>query len=295
VAGERDRWADWLLVRRHGGDEEALRRTLERLGPVRERVLDGAGLGEGDVVLDVGAGDGLIAFGALERVGAGGRVIFSDVSRGLLGHSRALAEEAGVVDRCEFVEAAAQDLAAIDDESVDAVTTRSTVIYVPRDDKPRAFAEFFRVLRPGGRLSSWEPVNRFADRPAEFCGIEATPILPLLEKLFGASESDPASSLVDFDERDLLTFAEEAGFADVRLAYEARIVRGELAWDAGELPWETFARTAPNPHAATLAETMERALTPAERAELEGYLRPRYEARAGTHRSAIAHLVAVKR
>jgi len=32
------------------------------------------------VVLDVGSGDGLIAFGALDRVGVTGRVIFSDIS-----------------------------------------------------------------------------------------------------------------------------------------------------------------------------------------------------------------------
>jgi arsenite methyltransferase len=39
-------------------------------------------------VLDVGAGDGLIAFGAAERVGLNGTVIFSDVSEDLLAHSR---------------------------------------------------------------------------------------------------------------------------------------------------------------------------------------------------------------
>lgn len=33
------------------------------------------------------------------------------------------------------------------------------LIYV--EDKQRAFDEFFRVLRPGGRLSIYEPINRF--------------------------------------------------------------------------------------------------------------------------------------
>jgi ubiquinone/menaquinone biosynthesis C-methylase UbiE len=48
------------------------------------------------VLLDVGTGDGLIAFGALDLVGEDGRVVFSDVSQDLLDHSRTLAEEAGV-------------------------------------------------------------------------------------------------------------------------------------------------------------------------------------------------------
>lgn len=79
-------------------------------------------------MLDVGAGDGLIAFGALELVGSSGRVIFSDVSGPLLDHCRTLAEEAGVARRCQFVLAGAEDLSRIEAASVDAVTTRSVLI-----------------------------------------------------------------------------------------------------------------------------------------------------------------------
>jgi ubiquinone/menaquinone biosynthesis C-methylase UbiE len=42
---------------------------------------------------------------------------------------------------------------------VDAVTTRSVLIYVK--DKRRASEEFHRVLKPGGRLSIFEPINSF--------------------------------------------------------------------------------------------------------------------------------------
>ena len=35
----RDRWAEWLLERRHGGDPEDLRATMDFLGSVRDRVL----------------------------------------------------------------------------------------------------------------------------------------------------------------------------------------------------------------------------------------------------------------
>ena len=155
---ELDQWAQWLLHRRHGGDPEELERTLAYLCPIRDRVLDHAGLREGETLLDVGCGDGLIAFGALERVGPSGMVIFSDISQDLLDHSHALAEQMGVLDRCQFLRARAEDLAAILDSSVDVVTTRSVLIYVA--DKPRAFTEFFRVLRPGGRISLFEPINR---------------------------------------------------------------------------------------------------------------------------------------
>jgi arsenite methyltransferase len=108
---------------------------MEQLRATCDRVLDQAGLVEGETLLDVGCGDGLIAFGALER--GTGRAIFSDISEDLLDEPRRLAGELGVLDRCDFVRAAAEDLSPIQDESVDVVTTRSVLIYV--EDKRRRF------------------------------------------------------------------------------------------------------------------------------------------------------------
>ena len=65
-----------------------------------------------------------------------------------------------------FVRAAAEDLSPTPDDSVNAVTTRSVLIYV--DDKPAAVREFHRVLRSGGRVSIFEPLNYFPDSADEF-------------------------------------------------------------------------------------------------------------------------------
>jgi arsenite methyltransferase len=152
----RDCWSEWLLRRRFGGDAEVERLAMERLRATRDRVLDQALLSEGEALLDVGCDDGLIAVGALERGAA--LAIFSDVSQDLLVESRRLADELGVVDRCQFACAPADELALVASGSVDVVTTRSVLIYVK--EKARAFQEFHRVLRPGGRLSLFEPINR---------------------------------------------------------------------------------------------------------------------------------------
>jgi ubiquinone/menaquinone biosynthesis C-methylase UbiE len=157
---QRDRWAQWLLNRRFGGDGASVDERaefMERLFRVRDQILDRSALEPGETLLDVGCGDGLIGFGALAR--GAGTVIFSDVSSDLIAVCRSAAEELGDLDRCRFLEADAVDLGALPEGSVDVVTTRAVLIFV--EAKQRAFDELFRVLRPGGRISVYEPINRF--------------------------------------------------------------------------------------------------------------------------------------
>jgi ubiquinone/menaquinone biosynthesis C-methylase UbiE len=283
---ELDQWAQWLLHRRHGGDPEQLEQTLANLYPIRDRVLDHASLREGERLLDVGCGDGLIAFAALDRVGPSGLVIFSDISQDLLDHCRMLASQMGVIDRCQFVRAAADDLAAIPEGSVDAVTSRSVLIYVK--DKRRAFAEFFRVLRPGGRISLFEPINRFG---AGHSSWDAGPVQELRDRVRAVYEaiqpldSDP---MLDFDERDLLALAEAAGFREIHLEYRADIEPVEPR------QWQTVLHSSGNPRIPTLAEAMAQVLTPGEAAQYEAYLRPIVEGGQGVSRGATADLWAVK-
>src|SRR5438105_3615257 len=242
-----DRWSAWVLARSHAGDAEQKRCALDYLEPIRDRVLANARVRAGDTLLDVGAGDGLIAFGALPLVGETGKVIFSDVSHDLLEHCRREAEEAGASERTRFIEAAAEDLSPISDASVDVVTTRSVLIYV--DDKERAFEEFHRVLRAGGRLSIFEPINRyFPEDVNEFWGFDATSVRHLVEKISAFEGADAASNeddpMMNFDERDLLGHAESAGFREVHVELRLDVEPGSWAED-----WERLLGVAPNPNA----------------------------------------------
>jgi ubiquinone/menaquinone biosynthesis C-methylase UbiE len=164
----RDRWAAWFAERRHGGDERSLAGILDQSAAVRDGVLVGAAIEAGDVVLDVGCGDGLIGLAALEHVGDDGVVIFDDLSDELLDRCR---ERAQGDARCRYVNASVTEL-PLADASVDVVTGAAVLIYVA--EKQRAFDELHRVLRPGGRLSLYEPLNSFGyPEPAEtFFGIE---------------------------------------------------------------------------------------------------------------------------
>jgi ubiquinone/menaquinone biosynthesis C-methylase UbiE len=287
---ETDRWASWLLHRRDGDDPEQRMKALEHLIPIRNRVLENARVHPGEVLLDVGAGDGLIAFGALELVGLDGRVIASDISSDLIGVARNLAFEANAADRMTFVVAKAEDLEPIASGSVDVVTTRSVLIYV--DDKEAAFRAFHRVLRSGGRTSIFEPVNNyFPDDPSEFWGFDATPVRDLVERLWLAEGWDEEfkrnDPMMNFSEKDLVAMAEKAGFEQVHAELAIDVEPGSWVVD-----WDRLMGTSPNPNAPTTGESIAAALTPAEAARFERHLRPMVDEGRGIRRMAGAYVVA---
>jgi arsenite methyltransferase len=250
-------------------------------------VLDDAMIAPGETLLDVGAGSGLIAFAALDRVGERGKVIFSDIAESLLDHCRSTAKRLGVFERASFVRAPAEDLSPIADASVDVVTARSVLIYVA--EKERAFAEFHRVLRPGGRLSIFEPINRYFElRDADFWGFDASPVRELVTKMnayegwYVNNEDDP---MMNFGERDLYEWARSAGFDEVRMTLVL-----ERKPDSWVRNWDSLLKTAPNPNARTVGEIIEGALTPEEASRFESYMKPIVDQQRAVMESAFAYL-----
>src|SRR5207248_1215358 len=134
-------------------------------------------------------------------------------------------------------------------------------------EKAAAFAESARVLRPGGRISLWEPINRFGSgerRDSRFVGYPADGLgetTAKLHALYDAIQPPDSDPMLDFDERDLLQLAEEAGFSPIRLTLDARIESVEPR------NWDGFLDTAWNPNVPTLREAMEQALSCAEAAQ----------------------------
>lgn len=161
------------------------------------------------------------------------------------------------MERCHFVLASANELSAIEDASVDAVTLRSVLIY--EKDKAGAFREFHRVLRPGGRLSLFEPINRFG-RPElayRFFGYDMEAVAEIASKVKAVYESrqpHATDPMLDFNERDLLSLAEGAGFGEMHLSLEVDIETYSASpWQTS---WEAWLRSAPNPLVPTRAEAM---------------------------------------
>lgn len=200
---------------------------LRFLAPIRDKVLPGAARQHGDVVLDVGCGDGLLGFGALDLLGPTGRIVLSDVSADLLEQCTHLLDEAGD-GRGSAVEAALPHLAAAKNQTTDVLVLRSVLIYV--HDKARAFQALHRDRRQGGRLPLFEPINPFGYPEPDgylwgfnMSGLQerAAKVQAGYAETVDTGDGDP---MLGFDERDLLRWAEQAGFTNITLDHHARIV-----------------------------------------------------------------------
>jgi hypothetical protein len=109
-----------------------------------------------------------------------------------------------------------------------------------------------------------------------------------LKAFFNREEQPKISSMMDFDERDLVSIAERTGFGDIHLDLQADI-KAPRPED-----WSRFVQSAGNPLSPTLQEAMNASLTPGERDRFAAHLRPLVESGTGTERRAFAFLTAEK-
>ncbi|MBN2289751.1 MAG: arsenite methyltransferase [Candidatus Glassbacteria bacterium] len=107
-----------------------------------------AELRPGETVLDLGSGAGFDCFLASARVGESGQVIGVDMTPEMIEKARANAGRGGFRN-VEF-RLGEIDSLPVEDSSIDVVISNCVINLVP--DKRRAFAEAYRVLKPGGRF-----------------------------------------------------------------------------------------------------------------------------------------------
>ena len=110
---------------------------------------DVADIRPGDTVLDLGSGAGNDVFVARQLVGDTGRVIGVDMTEAMIERADANNRKLGY-QNVEFRHGDIEKL-PVESDSIDVVINNCVLNLVP--DKPKAFAEMYRVLRPGGHFS----------------------------------------------------------------------------------------------------------------------------------------------
>jgi ubiquinone/menaquinone biosynthesis C-methylase UbiE len=178
--------------------------------------------------LEIGAGTGYFTLNLL-RAGLIGEAVAADISPGMLAM---LSESAGRLGldvrtiRCEA------DKLPFADDSFDLVFGHAVLHHLP--DLDAAFAEFRRVLRPGGTLAFCGEPSRYGDLISQVPKRAAVALAPAWRRLMRATKRDYFAEpgereeadlewLVDvhaFTPRRLVSLARDSGLGDIRVTGE---------------------------------------------------------------------------
>lgn len=165
-------------------------------------LLDRVAPSQGESVLDIACGTGVVARLAQHR-GHAGRLVGIDLNTAMLAVARA--KSAGV----EWIEGSALDL-PFDTNSFDVVLCQLGLQFFP--DRPLALKEMVRVLKPGGRAGF-----------SVYSAIEKTPaahafVLALDEYLGKEASRTKRSEHLSCDAQEVGAWAKQAGFGVVNVA-----------------------------------------------------------------------------
>ncbi len=110
-----------------------------------------ASLRPGETVVDLGCGGGLDVFLAARQVGPAGKAVGIDMTEDMVALARRNAARSNPPPANVEFHLATIDRLPLPDATADCVISNCVINLVP--DKPAAFREIARVLKPGGRLA----------------------------------------------------------------------------------------------------------------------------------------------
>ncbi|HJZ38196.1 MAG TPA: class I SAM-dependent methyltransferase [Solirubrobacterales bacterium] len=223
------------------------------------KALGGGEVGRFDDALEIGSGTGYFSLNLMQQ-GLIGRLTATDISPGMLTQLASTAAGLGLDDVTTVVTEA--ETLPFDDESFDLVLGHAVLHHIP--DLDRAFAEFKRVLRPGGSIVFAGEPSRYGDRLAAVPKRTGVFVAPAWRRVVGAreravaeadqSEGHSLEGEVDvhaFAPADLRRLLERAGFDDRRVGGEEllanawgwglRTVESSAEPDTVPFRWRTFA------------------------------------------------------
>ncbi|MCB1744697.1 MAG: methyltransferase domain-containing protein [Gammaproteobacteria bacterium] len=178
------------------------------LRDVHRWLLEPADIRPGQTVADFGCGPGYISVELAERVGAQGHVHALDVNRDFLDRTAQRGRAQGLQSRISTHLLEGTRL-PLDDACVDRVFTKNVMIYV--DDPAGTFAEFRRIVRPGGKVHA-------IDSDFWTAAVDPVPAQDWRAFIDAASVAFRTPTIG----RQMYRLAREAGFSQVQVEVVAR-------------------------------------------------------------------------
>ncbi len=205
-------WTQWLMETRFAFlTPEMKQQTMNWLQVVRDNVLLRANIKEGETVLDIGTGTGLLAFKALEQLNGTGMMIFSDKFKDCLDSCEEFLKSQGITSGYKMLNSPAESL-DLQDNSVDKAMCRSVLVHIV--DKQPAINEIYRVLKKGGHFCCFEPIIRSNTRYWELTNPENIRNYEAFKNAENEFMSDMNDAMCNFDENSIAKNLEMVGFDD---------------------------------------------------------------------------------
>lgn len=205
-------WTQWLLESRFSFlTPEMKQQTINWLQLVRDNVLLRADIQEGETVIDIGTGTGLLGFKALEILNGTGTMIFSDKFQDCLDNCQEFLNKQGITSGYKILQSPAEQI-ALPDNSVDKAVCRSVLVHIV--DKQPAINEIYRILKKGGRFCCFEPIIRSNTRYWELTNPKNIRNYEEFKNAENEFMTNPEDSLCNFDEHTIAENIEKAGFSD---------------------------------------------------------------------------------
>lgn len=117
--------------------------------PIANRLIEFANLQNGQKILDIATGTGIVALKAAEKVGSTGKVIGVDISTGMLANAKQKLAATNL-QNVEFIEADAENL-DFSDNSFDIVLCSLALCYLT--DIPAALRKWHRLIKTDGFIA----------------------------------------------------------------------------------------------------------------------------------------------
>jgi ubiquinone/menaquinone biosynthesis C-methylase UbiE len=236
--------------------------TYER----RTKILSMACIKPCETIFDAGTGDGFLSEGIYQKYPGKCTIIAADISEENLKNCKKRFDTINVCEDCiTYLKTDLRNI-QMSDNRIDVIVSRYILTHII--EKQQVFNEFYRILRPEGRLILNEPVIRMNTAFYELVDIYKLNNAQIFIDAEKAVRSDPGSPLTDFDPEILKNYLKKSGFNNIHVDYQTT----ETNYHIKDNMMEQWFTTFPGHGAPSIEQGLLRILSSANVQKYKNYL-----------------------